>query len=114
VALGLSRVLWISCAWMVLVGVAVTMQLAVTNALLQTTAPPAMRGRVISLYIWFFTGLSPIGGLAAGWVAEHAGAPLTAVGGGVICLASAIWTRRAWRRSETGGSIASAPTPPAP
>lgn len=111
IALGLSRVLWVSCAWMVLVGVAVTMQLAVTNALLQTTAPPAMRGRVISLYIWFFTGLSPIGGLAAGWVAEGAGAPLTAMGGGAICLASALWTRRAWRRSETAGAIAAAEPP---
>jgi MFS family permease len=114
VALGLSRVLWISCAWMVLVGLAVTVQLAVANALLQTTAPPALRGRVISLYIWLFAGLSPIGGLAAGWAAEHVGAPLTAVGGGIVCLASAVWTRWAWRGSAAAHlSDPAAAAPPA-
>ncbi len=73
-----------------------------------------MRGRVISLYIWFFTGLSPIGASRlAGWRSTPArrSRPWAA--------ASSAWPApsgraRAWRRSETGGSIASAPTPPAP
>jgi hypothetical protein len=51
-----------------------------------------MRGRVVSLYLWLFSGLAPIGGFVAGWVAEHAGAPWTAAGAGVACVLSAALT----------------------
>ena len=31
-------------------------------------APDHLRGRVVSLYLWAFAGLAPIGGLLAGWL----------------------------------------------
>ncbi len=89
VALGSARHLAIATAVMLVIGLAVAVQLSTTNGFLQTSAPQEMRGRVISIYIWIFVGLSPIGGLVAGVVAEHAGAPRTAAGAGVICLLSA-------------------------
>ncbi|MGD1147184.1 MAG: MFS transporter [Thermoanaerobaculaceae bacterium] len=109
-ALAGTRWLPLASVWMVMIGLGVAIQLSTTNGFLQTTAPPHMRGRVVSLYIWLFSGLSPIGGFAAGWVAEHVGAPWTAAGAGFACLASAALMgfemsvlRRSFRRA--GGRI---------
>ncbi len=92
VALALTRNLGLAAAWMVMIGFGVAMQLSTTNSLLQTAAPPHMRGRVVSLYIWLFSGLSPIGGFIAGWAAERVGAPWTAAGAGAACALSAALT----------------------
>ncbi len=106
VALAATRSLTVASPLMVLIGFGVAVQLSTTNGFLQTTAPPHMRGRVVSLYIWLFSGLSPIGGFAAGWIAEHAGAPATAAGAGVACALAAVltgvempWLRAAFSRS---------------
>lgn len=88
-ALGLSRTLWLSVVWMVVVGLAVAIQLATTNVFLQTTAPVRLRGRVLAAYIWIFSGVAPLGGLGAGWMAEHLGAPTTAVASGLGCVLAA-------------------------
>ncbi len=90
VALALTRHLAASTGWLVLVGLGVAIQLSTTNGFLQTTAPDHLRGRAVSLYLWLFSGLSPIGGLAAGWAAEHVGAPWTAAGAGAACVLSAL------------------------
>jgi MFS family permease len=92
VALAFTRNLAVASVWMVVIGLGVAIQLSTTNGFLQTTAPPHMRGRVVSLYIWLFSGLSPIGGFAAGWIAEHAGAPWTAAGAGTACALAAAAT----------------------
>jgi MFS family permease len=49
---------------------------ASANALVQLSSPPHLRGRVMSLYLFAFAGLAPIGGLVAGWLAELGGTPL--------------------------------------
>ncbi len=92
VALALAHTIAVAVGWMVLVGLGVAAQLSTTNGFLQTAAPPHLRGRVVSLYIWLFAGMSPVGGLLAGWAAERVGATWTAVGAGAACLASAIAT----------------------
>ena len=99
VGLGLVRNLAVAALVMVVIGFAVAMQLATTNGFLQTTAPSELRGRVMSIYFWIFVGLSPLGGLLAGWVAERVGAPPTAAAAGSICLvAAAAGTVRELRR----------------
>jgi MFS family permease len=99
VALAVTRHLAPATAWLVLVGLGVAMQLSTTNGFLQTTAPDHLRGRAVSLYIWLFSGLSPIGGLVAGWAAEHVGAPWTAAGAGVACVISALLVGFGMRKS---------------
>jgi MFS family permease len=67
------------------------------NALLQVAAPDRLRGRVVSLYLYAFIGLTPFGGLLAGWLAERGGAELafsTAGGAGVVAVAVAAVVRR--------------------
>lgn len=90
VLLATSRVLVWAVVWMVAVGTAVAMQLATTNGFIQTTAPDRLRGRLVSLYIWLFIGLAPVGGFAAGWAAEHVGAPWVAAVAGSTCVVSAM------------------------
>jgi len=90
VALALTTHLAVATSWLVLVGLGVAVQLTTTNGFLQTKAPDHLRGRAVSLYIWLFSGLAPIGGLAAGWAAENVGAPWTAAGAGAACVLSAL------------------------
>lgn len=107
IALGLTRVLAVAAVWMVLLGLSVAVQLSTTNGFLQTTAPPRLRGRVVALYTWLFTGFAPLGALPVGYLAERFGAPLTAVGAGVVCLVSAsalvVGSRRGGASPRCGG-----------
>ena len=47
-----------------------------SQSILQMDAPDRLRGRVLSLYLFAFAGLSPIGGLLAGWLADVGGTEL--------------------------------------
>jgi MFS family permease len=58
------------------VGVCFTLWTANSQTLLQLTAPDHLRGRVVSLYLFAFAGLAPLGGLLAGWLSEVGGTQL--------------------------------------
>jgi len=58
---------------------------AMLNALLQSIAPDAFRGRVMAAYTFVFVGLSPVGSLLAGAVARVAGVSW-AIGGAAALL----------------------------
>ncbi len=89
-ALAASRQVTVALGFMVIIGAAVAVQLSVSNAAMQTSTPDGLRGRVISLYIWIFAGLAPVGGLAAGAAAEVIGATWTAAACGLACAVSAL------------------------
>jgi MFS family permease len=80
-----------------------------------------LRGRVMSLYSMMFLGMSPLGSLVAGALAEHVGAPVTvAIGGLVACLGGMIFMRK-WpamrgpaRDLLTAQGMISPPSPPTP
>lgn len=91
IAVALTPHIEISTLWMVLTGMSVAVQLSSTNAYLQTNSPTHLRGRVISLYIWMFTGLAPIGSLLAGFLAEHLGVVATAIICGFVCITGSIF-----------------------
>jgi MFS family permease len=70
---------------------------ATANASIQTSTPPALRGRVMSVYTTVFAGSTPIGGLGTGAVVSLIGAPgALIVAGGLALLATAYATIR-WR-----------------
>ena len=60
------------------------------NSFVQMATDPAMRGRVLALYFAVFMGGTPIGAPLLGWVAEHAGARWTLIGGGGITALGAV------------------------
>jgi MFS family permease len=61
-------------------------QITISNTLLQTTADPAMRGRVISFYVLAYTGMVPLGSLLVGVVAQHIGVQNAVLAQGVLAL----------------------------
>jgi MFS family permease len=54
------------------------------NAFVQMASDATMRGRVMALYMAVFMGGTPIGAPLLGWLAEHAGARWTLIGGGAL------------------------------
>jgi predicted MFS family arabinose efflux permease len=65
------------------------------NSLLQLTASPPMRGRVMALYSVVFLGSTPIGAPITGWLAGAAGPRSTLVMAGVAALLGGIWLKLA-------------------
>jgi len=86
-----SRSLALSCGLMLGAGFAMMIQVGSTNTLIQSMVPDHYRGRVMSVYSMVLIGISPLGAMAAGFEAEHIGAPLTLLAGAVVCLGSAVW-----------------------
>lgn len=70
------------------IGISFTLFTANANALVQLAAPDHLRGRLISLYLFAFLGLAPVGGLLAGWLAEVGGTTLAFGVAGVTSLAA--------------------------
>lgn len=91
IGFGLSHLLWLSLAMMLITGGAMMQQLAASNTILQTIVEEDKRGRVMSFYSMAFMGMAPFGSLLAGFLAQRIGAPYTLVVSGVVCVASAAW-----------------------
>jgi len=68
------------------VGLAVMLFLATANTTLQLNSDPAMRGRVMALYMAVFMGGTPLGAPIIGWVGEVFGARWT-IGIGSVAVA---------------------------
>ncbi|MGH9681620.1 MAG: MFS transporter, partial [Candidatus Acidiferrales bacterium] len=90
-----SRWFWVSWVFLVAVGFTMMMQFTATNTLIQAMVPDRLRGRLMSLYAMMFLGMSPLGSLLAGTIAQHIGAPITvAIGGSASVLGGAIFYRK--------------------
>jgi MFS family permease len=84
-AFSFARVLWLAAVLLAGVGFAMIQTNALANGLLQTLAPDGLRGRVMSAYAFVFVGLTPVGALLGGTLAELAGAPV-AIGAGALAM----------------------------
>ncbi|THA72675.1 MFS transporter [Streptomyces sp. A0958] len=60
------------------------------NTSVQMAADPAMRGRVMSLYMMVFAGGTPVGAPIVGWISDAYGVRTGMVVGGALSLAAAI------------------------
>jgi len=88
--LGLARSLPLAAFCMMCLGSMSAIQFSTSNAYLQTSAPPHLRGRVVSMYVWIFQGMTPLGGFGAGWLASHFGVPPTILVSGAGCLVAGL------------------------
>jgi len=93
--LAFSFVRWVpaSLAILAVAGVGLIVALNMTNSLLQTLAPDALRGRVMSVYTLAFFGFVPLGGLLIGTVADNWGEPAAVALSGGITLGFAVLVR---------------------
>ena len=91
IAFSLSRSLPLSAVLLVAVGAAMILNNALSNSLLQSIAPDALRGRVMSAYTWVFVGLGPVGSFLAGTLARLIGAAGAVSVGATVMLLYAMW-----------------------
>jgi MFS family permease len=82
---------WLFGAALALVGVALLTFLNSSNALMQLTTPPPLRGRVMAIRMGIALGGTPLGSPIAGWVADQWG-PRWSIGIGALAgiLAAAV------------------------
>ena len=88
-----------------LTGLSQIVFMASCNTTLQVVVPDRLRGRIMSVYAIVFVGVTPIGSLFIGTVAERFGASAAyAVGGGLGLLSvlalTALWVR-GWGRTRS-------------
>jgi MFS family permease len=80
---------------LVFVGFATVTVLTTANGYVQTTTDPALRGRVLALYMAVIMGSTPVGAPIAGWVADafgpRAAIVLGAVAGLLACAVGVVW-----------------------
>ena len=87
---------WLCALLLFVTGVCFTLWTSNANTILQLGAPDHLRGRVVSLYLWAFAGLAPVGGLLAGWLTEVGGTQLSFTIAGATGLAiTVVASRRA-------------------
>ena len=95
----------VACAVLLfVVGICFTLWTSNSQSMLQLSAPDHLRGRVLSLYLFAFAGLEPLGGLLAGWLSDVGGTELAfGVAGatGLVMTAAAIRELYAQRRVLT-------------
>jgi len=77
---------WLAVLLLMVAEFALLLMTAGANTILQMIVAEDKRGRVMSLYTTAVTGCAPLGGLLAGWMADHFGAPMTLRLAGLGCL----------------------------
>ncbi len=98
----------VAAALLLAIGFCFSTWTANSQSILQLTAPDRLRGRVLSLYLFAFAGLSPIGGLLAGWLADVGGTTLAfsvAGSAGLTATAFAIARLRSMRAPRRRGPV---------
>ena len=101
---------WLFAAALVVIGVASLTVLNTSNALMQLSTEPAMRGRVMALRLGVALGGTPVGAPIVGWVADHLG-PRWALGvgaaAGFAAAAVAVSALSRSRRKERENEVES-------
>ncbi len=97
---------WTFGALLSLVGALAQTFTTSTNSLVQLSTEPAMRGRVMAIYMGIFLGCTPLGAPFVGWVADAFG-PRWALGvgaaSGLLAAALATWYLQRGKRRPAGG-----------
>jgi MFS family permease len=94
----LSPTYWTFGLALTIVGITSMTTMNTANAYVQTQTEPAMRGRVMALYMAIFAGGTPIGAPIAGIVSNHFGPRwslgIAAASGIVAAIVAVVWTVR--------------------
>jgi MFS family permease len=83
-----SRSLGLAALLLVAVGCFMIVNNALTNTMLQTGVPDALRGRLMGFYSFVFVGMAPVGAFLGGAVAERFGVSVAVSAGGLLCAAA--------------------------
>ncbi|MBB6628699.1 MFS transporter [Nocardioides sp. KIGAM211] len=72
------------------------------NATMQLESDPALRGRVMALYMTIVMGGTPLGSPIIGWIGEHLGARYTLVIGGALTIVGVLLAVLVFARLQGG------------
>lgn len=86
----LSPSLWLALPLIFISSLGMMLTAASTNTVLQSIVPDALRGRVAALYVMSFLGMSPLGSLFCGWLAQSIGSPMALVCSASLGLAASL------------------------
>ncbi|MBE0662019.1 MAG: MFS transporter [Bacteroidales bacterium] len=89
-----SQVILLSMIALYITGFGMIVMFNATNALLQAISDEDKRGRVISLYSLTFMGMTPLGNLLAGFIAEYSSVAQTVLIASAICLITGLLLRQ--------------------
>jgi MFS family permease len=87
VLLAAVRNFWAAMLILTLVGISQIVFLASCNTMLQLVVPDRMRGRIMSLYAFVWVGVTPLGSLFVGTIADWYGVAASYAAGGGVALA---------------------------
>ncbi|MEU9730774.1 MFS transporter [Streptomyces sp. NPDC048002] len=91
IAAAVTPELWMFALLMIPLGLFGMTVNVTANTTIQMSTDPAMRGRVMSLYMMVFLGGSPVGAPIVGWITDTYGPRVgLAVGGAVAAVAAAV------------------------
>jgi MFS family permease len=82
------------------------------NATMQLESAPALRGRVMALYMTIVMGGTPIGSPIIGWVGQHFGPRWTLVGGGLLTIFGVLLALALFARPSRAAAEAAAAAEP--
>ena len=99
-ALGAARSFLAAVVLLAMMGFFQIVFMASCNTTLQDVAPAHMRGRVMSLYAFVFAGITPVGSLLMGTLAQWLGVLAVYTVGGGLGLAGVLALAWAWARSK--------------
>jgi MFS family permease len=87
----LMRSVHLAAAALLFLGLAMLINGALSNGIIQSVVPDELRGRVVATYIFVYVGFPPIGSFFAGLLADYIGVEWAIFGGGLVMLAYGIW-----------------------
>jgi MFS family permease len=87
----LTRSVHLAAAALLFLGLAMLINGALSNGIIQSVVPDELRGRVVATYIFVYVGFPPIGSFLAGLVADYIGVEWAIFGGGLVMLIFGIW-----------------------
>jgi MFS family permease len=85
------RVTAVAGPLLVLIGLAMMVNGALANGMLQSIVPDELRGRVMAAYVFVYVGFTPIGSLIAGSVSHALNVQWAIGGGAAIMLLYSAW-----------------------
>ncbi len=87
----LMRSVHLAAAVLLFLGLAMLINGALANGILQSVVPDELRGRVMATYVFVYVGFAPIGSFIAGALARWIGVEWAIFSGGLVMLAYAMW-----------------------
>ncbi|AWK09764.1 MFS transporter [Streptomyces spongiicola] len=90
IAAALAPSFWLFAALLVAIGMVGLTVNVTANSSVQMATDPAMRGRVMSLYMMVFVGGTPLGAPVVGWLTDHYGVRVGMATGGAVAVIAAV------------------------